>query len=170
MKFLIAIGLMITSLMVASQSNSIQWDDLDDQEQQVMQVIVEIFDGMRAGDSSVVKSHFYPQPSANTAFTTEAGSRELRTDDINNWFNAIGKPHEQVWDERIWNYEVRIDGNLASVWVRYAFYLDDEFSHCGVDAFHLAHDGQRWRIFHLADTRQSQNCDVPDHIKKGAIY
>jgi hypothetical protein len=91
-------------------------------------------------------------------------------DDIDNWFNAIAKPHDQVWDERIWHYEVRIDGNLAAIWVKYAFYLDQDFHHCGVDAIQLAHDGDQWRIFHIADTRQEEGCEVPPHIANGATH
>ena len=125
---------------------------------------------MRLGDSAMVKANFYSPASANTAFINKGGSPEFRVDNINNWFDAIGKPHDQVWDERIWDYEVRQDLNLATVWVRYAFYLDDEFHHCGVDALQLAHDGSRWRVFHIADTRQVEGCDIPDHIKAGAKF
>ena len=46
-------------------------------------------------------------------------------------------PHKEVWDERIVDYKIEIDENLAQVWAPYEFYLDDKFSHCGVNAFQL---------------------------------
>jgi hypothetical protein len=48
--------------------------------------------------------------------------------------------------ERIWDPEVRVDGDVASVWTPYDFYVDGEFSHCGHDAFHLIRVGDDWRI------------------------
>ena len=65
------------------------------------------------------------------------------------------------WDEPYWNPVVRIRDNLATVWVDYAFYLDGEFSHCGVDAFILARGPDGWRIAALADTRQREDCELP---------
>ena len=47
---------------------------------------------------------------------------------------------------------------LASVWVPYEFYLGDKFSHCGVDAFHLARFEDGWKIIGLADTQRREGC------------
>ena len=168
MKFIGLLSLVFLSLNITAQSP--EWEQLSDEHKEIVQVVIDVFDGMRAGDSAQVKAHFYPNPSANTAFFDKQGKAQFRVDDINNWFNAIAKPHDQVWDERLWGYKVRVDLNLATVWVRYAFYLDDEFHHCGVDALQLAHDGDRWRIFHIADTRQVQGCDIPAHIEAGAKF
>jgi len=170
MKVLFLFTLCFVGIFIPAKSQSNQWETLSPQEKEIVQVVIEVFDGMRAGDSAAVKQHFYSQVSANTAFKTKEGKPELKIDDITNWFNAIGKPHDQVWDERIWDYQVEVDINLAAVWVRYAFYLDKEFHHCGVDAIQLAHDGVRWRIFHIADTRQVAGCEVPRHIANGATY
>ena len=168
MKFIASVIISVLALNVGAQSP--EWDQLSAQHKEIVQVVIDVFDGMRAGDSAMVKAHFYPQPSANTAFYNKEGEPQFRVDDINNWFNAIAKPHDQVWDERLWDYKVRVDLNLATVWVRYAFYLDDEFHHCGVDALQLAYDGARWKIFHIADTRQVEGCDIPDRIAAGAKF
>lgn len=70
-------------------------------------------------------------------------------------------PHDAVWDERIWDTQVRIDGNLASVWTKYAFYLGPQFSHCGIDHFLLFRRAEGWKIIHLADTRRREGCEMP---------
>ena len=90
------------------QAQSTQWNELTEPEKEIIQVVIDVFDGMRAGDSAAVKKHFYSIVSSNTAFTSNQGKKELRVDDINIWFNAIAKPHDQVWDERIWDYECRL--------------------------------------------------------------
>jgi type II secretory pathway component PulL len=70
----------------------------------------------------------------------------------------VGTPHDQVWDERTRNEVVHQDGTLASVWMDYSFYAGDRFSHCGVDAFLLAREGDDWKIVSLADTRRREGC------------
>lgn len=58
-----------------------------------------------------------------------------------------------------------MDGDFAQVWAKYAFYLGRQFSHCGVDAFHLVRNAQdEWKIFHLADTRQKEGCVIPKEV------
>ena len=55
-----------------------------------------------------------------------------------------------------------VDGGIAQVWTDYAFYVGAEFSHCGVDAFHLAKDAfGSWKIMHLMDTRRKEGCIEP---------
>lgn len=48
--------------------------------------------------------------------------------------------------ERGFRPEVRISGPLAMVWLPYDFYVDNKWSHCGVDAFTLLKTTKGWRI------------------------
>jgi hypothetical protein len=59
-----------------------------------------------------------------------------------------------------------MDGSLAAVWVDYAFYLNNTFSHCGVDSFHLVKTEEGWKIFNLVDTRRKSDCVIPDAVEK----
>ena len=127
----------------------------------VERLIVQLFDGMREGDSAKVASVFDPEVQMYTSFTNQQGEKMIRKGFLAPFLKAIGTPHDQVWDEKIWNTKVSIDGGIAQVWTNYAFYIGTEFSHCGVDAFHLIHDELKgWRIVHLMDTRSKENCDL----------
>jgi hypothetical protein len=128
-------------------------------EKQVEAVILELFDGMRAADSSRVSILFHPTARMMTSYPDSTGQSQFKEGSLEGFLRAVGTPHPEVWDEKIWNTEVRIDDNLAQVWTDYAFYIGDRFSHCGVDAFHLirGRDG-RWRIVNLVDTRRKQPC------------
>ena len=126
----------------------------------VMAVVNTLFEGMRKGDSTLVRSVFTKDARLMTAFEKE-GQPALRIGSIDGFVKAVGTPHEKVWNEAIWDSEVRIDGNLAQVWTKYAFYLGEDFSHCGVDAFQLFKDDNGWRIFQLTDTRQFEDCELP---------
>jgi len=52
--------------------------------------------------------------------------------------------------ERGFDVEVRIAGGLATAWVPYDLYIDEEWSHCGIDAFTLISMPEGWRIASLA--------------------
>ena len=128
-----------------------------DERAAVLRVVTRLFDGMRAGDSAMVRSVFHPKAQLATAIVRQ-GSAVVDVDDLDKFIQAVGTPHGEVWDERLSNTTVQLDGTLASVWTDYSFYLDDKFSHCGVDAFHLAKAGNEWQIVGLADTRRRQGC------------
>jgi hypothetical protein len=123
-----------------------------------------LFDGMRAGDSTAVRAVF----AANARLQTALGPGDttaVRTTPIDAFVAAVGRPHEKVWDERIWDVEIRVDGPLASAWVPYVFYHGDERSHCGVNAMQFVRHADGWRILQITDTRR-QECDVPDRVKR----
>lgn len=71
---------------------------------------------------------------------------------------AVASPRTEVRDERIWNLEIRVDGNFATAWMNYAFYLDDRFSHCGINSFQLFRGVDGWRIVQVTDTRRREGC------------
>ena len=48
--------------------------------------------------------------------------------------------------ERGFRPEVHISGPLAVVWMRYDFYSDGQWSHCGVDTFTMLKADNKWRI------------------------
>ncbi len=136
------------------------------QDKNVMEPINLLFEGMKKGDSAMVHSAFRPAPTFYTvSIDSKTGQPVLKVDRFADFLKAIGTPHKDVWNEVIWSPKVEVDGNFAQVWAPYAFYINKAFSHCGVDAFHLFKDGSgKWKIFHLADTRQVAGCVVPESI------
>ena len=131
----------------------------------VRAVIGELFDGMRAGDSTAVKETFAPSMRLMTVMPRNGEIAVLETP-AERFLAAVGSPHEEVWDERIWDVRVRVDGPLATAWVPYAFYLGDDFSHCGVNAFQFARLSAGWKILQITDTRRT-DCDVPADVQGG---
>ena len=64
--------------------------------------------------------------------------------------------------ERMWDPEIKIDGQLASVWTRYDFYQDGKFSHCGTDAFHVIQTVAGWKISSVVYTIESDPDKCPE--------
>ena len=51
-------------------------------------------------------------------------------------------------------FDIKIDGNLASVWTPYEFYVNDTLSHIGANSFTMIKENNQWLIIHLIDTRR----------------
>lgn len=127
---------------------------------EVRAVVDGLFDAMRGGDRAAAEALFHPDAVLGGPVQTDEGVG-LRMSGVQGFLEAIGNA-EQEWDERIWNVEIRTDSELATAWMSYAFYLDGEFSHCGVNAFQLVRSDDGWKIFVISDTRRQDDCgEIP---------
>jgi hypothetical protein len=135
-------------------------------EKEVEEVIKRLFKGMELGDSAMVHSTFASSVTMATVYKDKTGAPQIRREDsIKGFLEAVGKPHTEILYEEIWDVEVKIDGDFAQAWCDYAFYVDKNFSHCGIDAFHFFKEKDGWKIFHLADTRRKTDCNIPENIQ-----
>jgi hypothetical protein len=134
---------------------------LGSREREVVAVIQRLFDAMRARDTAGIRALFEPGARLQSV-STRQGVLAVSEDSLGMFLRAVGTPNPQVFDERIANERVLIDGAYAVAWVDYTFYLGDQKSHCGIDAFQLVRRPAGWRIFGLTDTRRRENCpDLP---------
>ncbi len=131
----------------------------------VMKTINSLFLAMETNDSTLASTLITENAFLHTVVKDDDGKTRLSTSPASKLVTAFAKPKEEIWSEPIWNEKVEIDNQLASVWVNYAFYRGKEFSHCGVDAFHLIYQDGSWKIFHLVDTRRKENCSIPEKIQ-----
>lgn len=128
-------------------------------EDDVRAVINTLFDGMRAGDSTMVRSVFHGDTPLYSAFVNQEGEPVLRQGSLDRFLTGVGTPHDEVWDEHIDNVVIHVDGRLASAWMDYAFFLGENFSHCGVNSMQFFHGEDGWKIIYLVDTRQREGCN-----------
>jgi len=128
------------------------------EDEAVKKPIVALFDGMRKSDTSLLRSAFAPTAILQTIGRNKEGKTVIRTDDVNKFIEAVGKPQEQILDERITFETIKIDGGLAIVWTPYQFYIGQTFSHCGVNSFQLVKLDGEWKIQYLIDTRRKDGC------------
>ena len=128
-------------------------------EAEVLAVVNRLWEGMRTNDSMKVLSVF--DSSARMARITDRnGTRTVSWQRPDGFARAVGNAKEP-WVERMFNPEVRIDGNLASVWTWYDFSVGGRVSHCGYDSIELARLTDGWKIIYLADTQQRTGCEQP---------
>lgn len=123
----------------------------------VLATVQKVFDAMRTRDTALLRQAF--DTSARLAGVSVRGTPAVRLTAPSAFGAAIASaPAGDVWNERIWEPEVRIDGDLAQVWAYYTFHRNKTFSHCGVDAFMLLKVGTEWKITQLADSRRTTGC------------
>lgn len=153
--------IVVTVLIVIANFKALAQLDLKSNDSlAIHNTIINLFDGMREGDSSKVHAVFNDQVRMFTSFRTSAGENKLEEGSLLKFLQAIANGHKEIWDERISNTQIQIDGDLAQVWTDYSFYIDKKFSHCGVDAFQLVRDKNgNWKIIHLIDTRRKVGCE-----------
>ena len=122
-------------------------------EQNVVAQVRRLFDAMKQRDTTGMRATLDASARLVGTGTNQQGQPVARTIPIQNWLRGIaGAPGSP--DERIYDPEVRIDQNLATVWTRYDFFVGENFSHCGYDAFQLVQTAGQWKIVQVADTQR----------------
>ncbi|PWG05872.1 nuclear transport factor 2 family protein [Polaribacter aquimarinus] len=153
--FLIAV---IFSITLSAQNKS--------EEKAIKQVISTFFDGLHKGDSTILKSTLHKEIKIQTTFTNKKGEKNLRTQTKENLLKGVtNKKPSDTYFEKLLSYTIKIDGNLASVWTPYEFYLNDKFSHCGANSFQLFNNNGKWEIIYLVDMRRRASCKASNQKK-----
>jgi ketosteroid isomerase-like protein len=111
---------------------------------EVVQTAQAMFDAMAAHDVAALEKLLTPDA---VFFSIDEGeaSPTVRARTVQSFLQLVSASNE-VLHERIRHPEVRIDGDIATLWAPYEFYRGERFSHCGRDAFLFARSDGRWRI------------------------
>ncbi|KAF9659488.1 nuclear transport factor 2 family protein [Tenacibaculum sp. Mcav3-52] len=125
----------------------------------IKKTIETFFEGLHKGDSTLVSSTLNSTINIQTTFTNKEGKKVLVTESKSKLLaNIANKKPEHTYLERLVSWDIKVDGNLASVWTLYEFYLNDKFSHCGANSFQLFNNNGKWEIIYLVDMRRRNNC------------
>lgn len=128
------------------------------EEKEVEKVISTLFEGMKAKDGAKVQVLFHPDASMQTVIAGEMGAT-LGSNSVSDFITRISTtPEGTVLDEKILEYHIKIDGQMASAWTPYELYVNDDFSHCGVNSFQLIKTDTGWKITYVIDTRRKEGC------------
>ncbi len=140
--------LCVSSGKVHAQSN----------EKAVLQVVHDFFATMEAGDSTAFRALFLPNAMIYTVreqdgipvLTNRLASKDK--------FRPGTVIKERMKAEGV---VVNVNGNMAQVWAPYNLWINDKYSHCGVDVFTLIETTSGWRIATLSYTIEKSGCNLP---------
>jgi cyanophycinase len=124
----------------------------------VLGTLDRFFNAMRAADSAAVRRVLHADA---RIFVTEPAGQRSRVQSVTtaDFLKTVVTATNRL-DRRITDPEIRVDGNLASVWARYYLYQGGKLVECGTDSYDMARIAQSgWRILQMAYTKKSASCN-----------
>ena len=96
-------------------------------EKAVKAVVVQLFEGMQKHDSTMIRACFHPSARMQSiGINRKTGNIEMTTENsIDGFVKSIGSlPATSKIEERVLNYEIRLDAQMATAWTPYEFYVN----------------------------------------------
>ncbi|WP_299441972.1 nuclear transport factor 2 family protein [uncultured Aquimarina sp.] len=152
-RFLILFFLFISCNAVFSQK------EIDENQKNAKQAVLDFFEGFHKGDTIQIRKTIDSNMAMQTISKGKDGKIKTVQTDIGKFLEVIhNRPEDQKWLEKLLSFKIDADAHIAQIWTPYEFYVNDQFSHCGVNIFQLFNDGKTWRIMAIADTRKREGC------------
>jgi hypothetical protein len=121
----------------------------------IMKPIDDFFIGMKTKDTALIRAQIFPYTKQFVTFVkTELGDTKINPTEVNGFLKAIVKDKASLLEEKIFHPKIKVDDVLATVWVDYEFWYNNQKLHTGVDAFTLVKMNRRWWIYAIVDTRK----------------
>lgn len=125
---------------------------------EVLQAAQNLLDAIEKADTAAFRATFMPNAMIYTVRTKEGKPVSASRSPFTDTFRADTNTKERMKDEGV---EVQVHGNMAQVWAPYNLWVNDTFSHCGIDVFTLIKTASGWRIAALSYTIEKEGCDLP---------
>jgi len=125
---------------------------------EVLQIAQEALNAIEQGDTTAFRAVFMPNAMIYTVRERDGQPVSASRSPFTETFRASTKIKERMKDEGV---EVQVHGNIAQVWAPYNLWINDTFSHCGIDVFTLIKTASGWRIAALSYTIEKEGCDLP---------
>jgi hypothetical protein len=131
----------------------------DKPESGVQATIERFFEGFHKRDTALMRSVMGREVFMQRIGRTPTGTPALKNESMEDFLTSMANlPDTLQIQERLLDYRIQTDGDMAHAWTPYEFYLEGKLHHCGVNSFQLFHDGSGWKIIYLVDTRRVEDC------------
>ena len=120
-----------------------------------------LFDGMREHNSEKILAQF----TDNATLKRVKPDGQIQQTDIGKFATSIAN-HPKYLDEQLLSVNIAVEGNLASVWTPFAFYIDGTLSHCGSNHFTVVKVQESWKLLDVIDVGYEGNCEEFIHNNK----
>ena len=122
---------------------------------QIEAVAEALLRGISESDAQLLDQALHPAAYLMAVPDEGTARRQERAEFIQNVGDSGGRYLERMWEPR-----TEVSGPVATVWAPYDFYVDGQFSHCGIDAFQLIRQDDRWVILSVVYTmRRGDDCE-----------
>lgn len=111
-----------------------------------------LFQAMHDRDTAALDTLLHPRAQIVAVSERGVGVRTAAE-----WIPTVAQSAEAL-RERMWETQVEIDGDLATLWAPYDFHRGERFSHCGTDAFQFVRERGGWKLISVAFTVRTTGC------------
>lgn len=142
------------ALLLLAGSATPFWATAQKQDKAIKAVILQFFEGMTKGDSTLLLSACTDDPILQTISVDKQGNVRVLTEDFREFVRFITTPSQNRYEERIRFSAIHAEEALASVWTPYEFFVNGKRVHCGTNSFQLVKTAAGWKIQYILDTRR----------------
>jgi hypothetical protein len=140
------------------------------EEANIEATILQLFDGMRAGDTSMIAAAFLPDAQLVRVGKDTSGVLAIRQSSLQDFLNGLSAAADLELDEKLWTFDIRIDPPLATAWTDYSFFVNGNLHHCGINTFTLYQTAEGWKISRVEDTgHPPEDCTMTNTSDQEAI-
>jgi len=122
-----------------------QEKSLTPEEKAVLTPLQKVLDGIASRDKEAIRSQLLPG-----GIATLIRNGQIQQLSFDAFVDRIPGGTQRL-EERIYDPLIRIDDDIAVIWVPYEFLIDDVPDHRGTDIVHLVRQNGRWLIASLGD-------------------
>lgn len=142
-------------LLISSSSFAQDSDEID-----VKKTVIKFFDAFHKQDSIAIKELVSKDLKLQSIGNSKEGFTQLRNEEFSAFLKSIVSiPKDKKFEEKLLDFKIRVDGDMANAWTPYEFWFNGKFSHCGVNSFQLVKLEGVWKIIYLIDTRRREGCN-----------
>ncbi|WP_430467994.1 nuclear transport factor 2 family protein [Winogradskyella ouciana] len=150
MKKLLLLGAFCFTLIVNAQKT---------EKENVKATIVKFFESFHKQDTTKLKAMAKGDIIMQSISVDKEGKTVLQESDYSQFLKNIASiPKDRTFEEKLLDFNIQVDGNMANAWTPYEFWYNGNFSHCGVNSFQLIKVNDEWKIIYLVDTRRREGC------------
>ena len=139
---------LVCPLRVSAQTNA--------DEARVLNVVQEFFDALEKQDTAGLRRICLAE-ARNYSVRNVGDSAIVRSQPS----TGIRFNPKQILKERMRKAvtKVQVKGSIAMVWAPYDLWVNDTFSHCGVDVFTMIRTSEGWKVASIAWTVEQEGCE-----------
>jgi len=138
----------------------LSFSQVAEDDEAAQQLIENFFDAFHKQDSIALKSFAHPEIKMHSVAIDAAGDTSLSIEEYSEFIKyLVSIPASTDFEEKLHEFEININGMIATVSTTCSFYVNNELSHCGVNTFQLMKSNGNWKIIYLVDTRSKLGCE-----------
>lgn len=128
-------------------------------QESVKAAVETFFKGFHTQDAKLMRSVLADEVVLQTTGSDRDGNTFFKNEKIENLIHSITSiPDSISFEEKLTSWSIQVDRTMANAWVGYEFWLNDNFSHCGINSFQMVNFDGEWKIVYLIDTRGKAGC------------